>query len=928
MTARAAARLASASLVATWPAERARASGTFIGRAGELAAIGARFAAGARLVTLIGPGGVGKTRLAQEYARATAQKEGSVFCELEDARDVADVHVALLRALGVPAASATADPAEQTARVLAARGSLLVVLDNFEQVVRAAPAVARWMAEAPGARFLATSRLPLRVAGEIRFPVQPLNVPTAHDAPCESEAVLLFLDRVRASGHGQFVEGDASVARVAELVRRLDGIPLAIELAAARIGVLDIEGLLERAPRQLEVLGRGARDEATIKPARARGTGSDLRHATLRSAIEWSYRLLEPDARRALAQCAVFRGGFPIEAAEGVLEFDGGEPGRAVLDALQALRDHSLLCASSKPGERLRFHFFEAIREFGTDMLRSSGEEARVRERHAAHFARVAHSIANAERMAAPLGIERYLAERENLTVAFEHELASPKVGASSRVLGLAIALDVLLSAEGAPARRIEILGAALAGCARKRVDAGLLSLAHRARGRALCAAGRLGSAARDLALAERTARRARDLRLQGAILLDRGVALHARREIREARRCYERALDIHTRTGVRAAEGRTLGNLGALYHDIGRFEDARVHYKRALAIFREVGDARLEGIFLTNLAVLDVETERPEDARPRFERATRLLSFAADSRLLAIAEGNFGMLHHELGDPSAAREMHERAARALRAVGDIRSEGLALARLAAAHAEMGLADDARHRLDESEALLARVDDPQAQHVVALARALLGVLPAGGPSRHAAPRIREAREAMNRARWRGPRRKSSAADLSDDVRAMLRVLEKAVARVDPAEAAGVVVPEGALAIGPDAAWFRPPGGRWQDLRRHGAQRVMLQALVSRHRSRGPALSLDALRETAWPGLKLQPEAANHRVYVALSSLRARGLSRCLRRDSEGYRLEVGLEVVVVDTPPPEAPARRRPKGTIRSGKGARHDHRQ
>jgi predicted ATPase/Tfp pilus assembly protein PilF len=871
-------------------------AGKFVGRGAELAQIGATFASGARLVTLVGPGGVGKTRLALECARLECEGGGAWFCDLADARSEQDVHLAVLRALGVPTAPGRGDPAEQTTRVLAARGPLLVLLDNFEQVAHAARVVARWMREAPAVRLLVTSRVPLRVAGEMRIAIEPLAVPPEGEASRESPAVQLFLDRVRLHD-GPQLDDAASVERVAELVRRLEGIPLAIELAAARVGVLGVEGLVERAPRQLDVLART-------------GRAREHRQGTLRATIDWSWKLLDRNAQRALAQCAVFRGGFHLDAAEGVLELETVRSGVPVLDALQSLRDHSLLRAVSTPGERVRFALFEAIREFAADKLAQSRDERRIRERHAAYFEGLARTIALGADPGAGADVTRHAVERENLNAAFEYARTQTGTQAPERTLALAIGLDALLAPEGAPARRIEILDRALALARGRKLDCAIVALAYRARGLAHYAAGRFERAERELAAAMRIAQSARDRTLRGMLLLDRGVVLHARRDIPRARRSYERALEIHVALGCRTAHGRTLGNLGALHHDVGEFEDARTHYTRALAIFRELGEARLEGIFLTNLGILDLETQRPEDARARLERATRLLSLAGDSRLLAITEGNLGMLLHELGDAGAARDRHERAVRSLRAVGDTRSEGLALARLGAALAELGLADDARQRLDESESLLSRVDDPPAQHVIALARALVGVLPAGVGANNTPPRILDARDAMREARAKGRRGEPSAAELSDDVRAMLRILEQAIARADPAEAAGVSLPDDVLAVGPDAAWFRPPHGRWQDLRHHGALRAMLGALVAQHRAGGQALSLDALREVAWPGLKLRPDAANHRAYVALSSLRTRGLSRWLLREPDGYRLERGLAVLAVDTPPPEGRARR------------------
>ena len=270
----------------------------FVGRIAELQALAQELDAGARLVTVVGPAGTGKTRLACRYGRAWLGDwpGGVYFCDLSEARSVDGVFFAVAMALEVPLGKG--DPGVQIGHVIASRGRCLVILDNFEQITEHAQAtVGHWLDRAANAAFVVTSRERLHLAGEAIFPIEPL--------PLASDALELFAARARAQ-RPDFVLNDANRAAVAEVVRLLDGLPLAIELAAARVRIFSPAQLVERMRDRFRLLA-GAR-------------GAAARQATLKAAIDWSWDLLAPWEQAALGQCSVFEGGFTLEAAEAVLD--------------------------------------------------------------------------------------------------------------------------------------------------------------------------------------------------------------------------------------------------------------------------------------------------------------------------------------------------------------------------------------------------------------------------------------------------------------------------------------------------------------------------------------------------------------------------------------------------------------------------------
>jgi predicted ATPase/class 3 adenylate cyclase len=534
----------------------------FVGRERELADAGALLRS-ERLVTLVGPGGSGKTRLALRVAADAAGEfpDGAFWVPLQDLRDPGLVPNAIAYAVG--AATGAVDH-------LRNRHALLV-LDNFEQVAEAAPAIADLLAAAPAIRVLVTSREPLHVAAEHVYPVQPL---------VEADAVALFEQRARA------VKPDfAPIAATAELCRRLDCLPLAIELAAARANVLTPEALLARLGQRLPLLTGGARDA----PARQR---------TVRATIEWSYELLKPDEQELLGSLSVFHG-WTLEAAEAVCGCD--------VDALAALVDKSVVVVHDD-----RFLLLETIREFAGERLVESSRADDVRRRHAEYFVQEAEAR-RPERFTSllPAALEWFTREHENIQAALDelHKWTDPEPE-----LRLATACFQFwhqrgyFSTEGWK----RCMLALERGGAAKALAAPLMSRVARfcmlrgdyEQGRELAEAAlalhlELGTTGRDLLAAYNNVGSFAQMRD------DHGVALEL----------FEHAVELARAQGDDVMSSALTHNIGVLRLERGELAAARSDLEESVMIARRAGDARWIATSLADLGYVALEERRVDDA-------------------------------------------------------------------------------------------------------------------------------------------------------------------------------------------------------------------------------------------------------------------------------------------------------------------------
>lgn len=397
----------------------------FVGRQREMKEIG-QMLRSKRLLTLTGTPGTGKTRLALEVAAhtRTTYEEGVTFVDLAAVEEAEQVGPAMVRSLGLQEGRAAQDVLERFFR----RRHMLVILDNFEHVVAAAPLVSELLEAAPRLSVLATSRQPLRVYGEQEYRVGPLPVPAEApvvdvEALAENEAVRLFLSRAQAV-RPEFVLMEENAGAVAAICRRLEGLPLAIELAAVQLKLFTPATLLARLEDRLDTLTRGTRD----LPARQQ---------TLRATIDWSHELLTPEERILFRWLSVFWGGGTLQAIEAVcgrgVEFSASES--SVLDMLVALLDKCLIRQQDDKEGNVRVSMLETIREYGREKLAAAGEEDTVRADHARYFLAFAQQAEEDLRAGSRqfLWIRRLMADYENVraALAWAFRAGDAEVGAA-----------------------------------------------------------------------------------------------------------------------------------------------------------------------------------------------------------------------------------------------------------------------------------------------------------------------------------------------------------------------------------------------------------------------------------------------------------------------------------------------------------------
>lgn len=703
----------------------------FIGRTADLRGLAERLDAGARLVTVLGPGGVGKTRLVRRYGWTwLGDWPGGVhFCDLSEARTLDGIHFAVAAALEVPLGKD--DAGQQLGHAIAGRDRCLLVLDNFEQVVEhAAATVGRWLDRAPAAAFVATSREQLHLQGEEIFAVGPL--------PVDEDAIELFATRARAQ-RPDFALTASNRGTVAEVVRMLDGLPLAIELAAARARMLSPAQLLLRLRDRFQLL------------AGVRGAAS--RQATLRAAIDWSWELLTPWEQGALAQCSIFEGGFTLEAAEQVLDLSSWPEAPAVMDVVQALSDKSLLrmwVQSRYDIDEPYFGMYISIREYAADKLEASGPDLRhdAEERHGRYFASLGTDDAiealwrhGGVRLRGALGLEldnlvaacRRAAKRGNAKVAVGAYHATWEVleARGPSALGISLGAEVLASdGIGATERASALFVLARAMRRAGRTDeAGdryeeALALFRRVGnepreanvrnqlGNLRRVQGRLNDAAAHLEASLAIGRKLGNRAQEGIVLGNLGILHAVQGHLEHARSLFEQAIAIHREVGNRAREGVDSNNLGAACRESGRFEEAKAYLERALAIQREAGNRREEAIVLGNLGQVTGSLGGPSnEARVLFETALMLAREVGDRHCEGDLLGNLAKVLQEQGSIDEALDRCELALDIHRATGNRRSEGMMLGLRGALLAQRGNLGDARESLRAGEALLRDVGD-------------------------------------------------------------------------------------------------------------------------------------------------------------------------------------------------------------------------
>jgi predicted ATPase len=623
------------------PAQRTR----LIGRQRDLEEIQRLIAAGVRLLTLTGPGGTGKTRLALRAAEVAAPRfvGGTIFVPLAAVTDPALVVATIAQAMGI-VGSAERSALDGIIRDLrSANKPVLLVLDNFEQIMDAAPVVSELLAACPDLTVLVTSREVLHLYGEHGFPVSPLDLPdpallARPETLAENPAVALFVERAQAVHPGFRLTAENARA-VAELCAGLDGLPLALELAAAHTRVLTPDAMVARFEHRLGLLAGGARD----LPGRQQ---------TLRRTIDWSHQLLSETEQASFRRLAVFAGGFTLEAAQAVVDpFE--MLGLPVDEVLAALADKSLLHVREPLDGEPRFSMLETLREYALEKLAESGERDRTHRAHAAYFLVLAEEVSAALVSSGQTAwLKRLETEHDNSRAALAWLTAS---GEAEWGLRLALALFPFWE-------RGEHLAEG-----RRRLDALLEIDATRAipaqRARASFASGVLAVTQRDLE--------------RGRLLL---------------RQCLEIYRELGDRRGVVVS----LVALANQHVAAGDHDAAQSVLEQSLLVWQELGDSAGFARSLSNLALVARGQGRFDEARTLYQRAAELFERLGDKLSRAWAVDHEGDAARDQADLAAAEALYGEALAAFRELGNGWGIGSSLAALGACARDRREYDTAR----------------------------------------------------------------------------------------------------------------------------------------------------------------------------------------------------------------------------------------
>jgi predicted ATPase len=601
-----------------------------------------------RLVTVTGPGGIGKTRLALQVASGLADRfpGGVHFVPLSSVTDPGLIAATVVQALGIRE-SGGQSPLEILKENFqeSMQAPMLLVLDNFEHLVQAAPTVAELLAMGPNLKIVVTSRAALHIYGEHEFPVPPLAIPdsatTSIEALSQYPAVALFVQRAVAV-KPDFELNRENASAVTEICARLDGLPLAIELAAARVKVLSPSSMLTRLASRLQLLTGGSRD-------------MPQRQQTLRAAIDWSYDLLSPAEQKLFRRLSVFVGGCTLEGAEAVCDAKG-DLDLDLLDAMASLVDKSLAQQVEQAKGESRFAMLETIREYALEKLEASGERALTKRAHAAYCLVLAEEEAKAQ--SAKEGSEwlgRFDLDHNNLRAALDW---LTETGDADWGLRLATAMFRFWEAREYLAegrhRLVRLLNLPKAAAPTK------------ARMRALFAAGVLAGEQGDYTAAEAHIHQSQDIAHElgdktGVAISLNALAVHARDrgDVAVSQILFEASLALWRELGDPKSVAQAISNLANVLKLQRNYERARSQYAECLSIFESLGDRT--GVAWSLNYQGDVARDQGDsaDARALYERSLAIFRDLGDRWGVAGTLADLGTLAREEGDYSAARALY-----------------------------------------------------------------------------------------------------------------------------------------------------------------------------------------------------------------------------------------------------------------------------
>jgi predicted ATPase/Tfp pilus assembly protein PilF len=654
-----------------------------------------------RLVTLTGTGGTGKTRLGLQVATDLLDyfEQGVFFVSLADINDPALITSAIARQLGVREGGDL--PLLENLKIFLRNKQMLLLLDNFEHVVSAAPAIAELLTAAPELKVLVTSRTRLQLRGEHEFPVPSMNLPDlSHFPPVEHlqkyEAIRLFVERAQAA-KSHFVLTNENALAIAKICHHLDGLPLAIELAAARVKLLPPQTLLERLSSRLNLLIGGAQD-------------LPVRQQTLRNTIDWSYSLLNKDEQTLFTRLGVFVGGCTLEAAEAICGLEGSpsstrsEPAPNILEDVESLMNNSLLRQEEAENGQSRFRMLETVREYALERLLESGEMEIMRRQHARYFASVGeeagHNLFSSEASSWLVKLE---AEHDNLRAALDWSHMVPDgVEIGPRIVG---SIWWFWYRHGYLSEGRECFERVLA----------LTDLATPTTTRAsmLFGGGALamwqGSLATARPMIEESVNMWRRLENELGLalaLMGNGVLLINQGDDIAARPLLEESLAISKEFELRWLQAITLMHLGNVAMGLGDYAKARIWLEKSSSLAQQFGDNWVIASVLNNLGELARCLQDYDRARGYYEESGTLFRETGDKPDVARSIHSLGYVAQNQEDIGRAKTCFRESLAMFRELGNKRGIAECLAGLAGLAIEQAQVQRAGRLIGAAKTLL------------------------------------------------------------------------------------------------------------------------------------------------------------------------------------------------------------------------------